>query len=608
MTAQQPPVPLTRGERLVVGTCLIVCAVTIVATVGDASYALHNDGPQAVFSGEVHHRYHEPGLGWSELFELHTPTSSRGALELHLAARALGAGPGLAHTIVLDIALLAWLCATFALVLRLCPRRWPMAIAGLATSFQLSFELGVLPFFLACSAGTAIVAFEVGAARPSLLRDTTLAAALYVVARVHVHPAALAGLVVVALRAAGPRPLRGVVGAAAAGLPALTVALATLGGFSGGTSAEPARWATLDGVVSWVRDFLPGDAWRGAVVLALAAASVALLVRERRARPRTELVLGGAAAVLLIAAAVVPEDVGGWQLFRPRLLPFAFVFLLALLPVERWPVRTRMLLACSLLAFGTASALQARASTARWERIFRPVVDALRVAPKQPRTWAALVTVVDEPVPPTRVTPWLHVAQLAAIDLGGRPAYLQDDEPTVHTILARAPSASLASPPFPGLWPKAWDASLDGDRHFEVVRAFAAWGQTVDGLVVYGRPDDRDALWAGGQDVTFALDVAFDRTVYATESVGCALDVLVTGPSEPLTVALGFVPGATALDVALVDGDGGVARFLRAPCGAAWIELDGPPCLGADAGGRLRFDVDRSLQPAALRCERSFAP
>jgi hypothetical protein len=200
------------------------------------------------------------------------------------------------------------------------------------------------------------------------------------------------------------------------------------------------------------------------------------------------------------------------------------------------------------------------------------------------------------------------VAQLAAVDLGGRPAYMQDEEPTVHQILVRAPSTSLASAPLPVVWAKAWAADLDGPRHFEVVRALAAWGLTVDGLVVYGRPDDRAALWAGGQDVVFARELAFDRVVYATDSVGCALDVEVRGPAEPLTVGVGFTPGDSALDVAVVDGAGGVARFTKAPCGAVWIEVEGAPCVGADADGRLHVVVDRELQPAVARCERPFSP
>lgn len=608
MTALTPSTALGRGERFAVAICLVVCAVTIVTTVGDASLALHNDGPQSLFAAEVHARYQEPGLGWPELFALHLPTTSRGAFELHLAARALGAGPGLAHTVVLDVALLAWLCATFALVLRLCPRRWPMALAGFATAFQLSFELGVLPFYLACSGALAVVALEAGAARSSVLRDALLALALYLVARVHVHPAAIAGLVVVALRAAGTRPLRAVVGAVVAGVPAMAVALATLGGFSGTGLSQDAPWPTFDGVVSWGRDFLPGAPWRGAVVLALALISFVLVVRERRARARAEVVLGCSAAVLMVAAALVPEDLGGWQLFRPRLLPLAFAFLLTLLPVERLAARERAIVAALLFALGLHGAIASRLEVERWRRIFGPVVEGLRQAPPQPRSWAALVTAVDEPVPPTRITPWLHVAQLAAVHIGGRPAYLHDDEPAVHHILARAPSTSLVSPPFPGMWAKAWAADLDGPRHFEVVRALAAWGLAVDGLVVYGRPDDRAALWAGGQDVVFARELAFDRVVYSTDSVGCDVDVLVRGPSEPITVGLGFSPGATAVDAKLIDGAGGVARFTGAPCGAVWIEVEGAPCDGADADGRLRVFADRALQPLVARCQRPFPP
>ncbi|OGQ10846.1 MAG: hypothetical protein A2138_06375 [Deltaproteobacteria bacterium RBG_16_71_12] len=96
--------------------------------------------------------------------------------------------------------------------------------------------------------------------------------------------------------------------------------------------------------------------------------------------------------------------------------------------------------------------------------------------------------------------------------------------------------------------------------------------------------------------------------VYATESVGCAIDVEVSGPAEPLAVGVGFTPGAIALDVMLVDGAGGVARFSKAPCGAVWIELDGLPCDGADTDGRLRAIADRDRQPLVVRCQRPFPP
>lgn len=604
--APDAPAPPGRGAHLLAMACVLVCAVTIVASVDPAPPVLHNDGPQALFAAEVHHRYREPALAFADAFTLHWPTTSRGPLELHLAARALGAGPWLAHAVVLDVALLAWLGATFALVLRLCPRRWPLGIVGLGTAFQLSFELGVLPFFLASSGALVVVAAEAGRTRSRLARDLAMAAALYLLARVHVLPCALAGVAVVAMRGAGARPVRDVVAAVLAGVPALLVAWTTVGGFSGAPTDAGGRWLTVDGPVALVRDFLPGPAWRGGVVLALAAISAALVVRERRTRPRVELALAVTAVLFLVVTMAAPEDLGGWQLFRPRLLPLAFAFLLALLPLERLSTRDQALAAVALLLFGLHGALQSRAEVARWRRIFAPVVAGLRLAPPQPRHWATLVTVVDEPVPPTRITPWLHVAQVAAIDLGGRPAYLQDDEPALHTLLATTPSTSLVSPPFPGMWPKAWAADRDGERHAAVVRAFAAWGLAVDGLVVYGRLDDAEALWAGGQDVTFAQELAFDRVIYATDSVGCVVDVEVSGPAEPLTVGIGFVPGDDPLDVAVVNGSAGVARFTRAPCGDVWVELDGARCSGADARGRLRAQVDRRMQPAVIRCERAF--
>lgn len=594
------------GERALMLGAFLVCAAVLVATVGDASYALHNDGPQHRFAAEVHHRHDEPALGWQSIYQATWPTTARGALELHLLARTLGASSGLAHTVVIDVALVLWMAAFFALVVRLCPQRWPMALLGLATAFQLSYGLGTLPFLLGTSCALLVLAREVGAQRSSLGRDALLCGALLAIAAMHVMAAAMAGLFVVAVRAAGPRPVRDVGAAIVAGLPALVLDLAVVGELNAELSSASAPGAPLDAAVALVRDFVLGEPWRGGCVLALAGVSALLLIREHWRRGRRELALGAVALLFLGGTLFAPEDLGEWQLFRPRLLPLAFAALLALLPVERLPQRARLLLAGALFAFGVSSALAARAANERLELIFRPVIDGMRLAPPQPRTWAAVVTVVDEPVAPSRTTPWLHVAQLAALELGGRPAYAQDERPAAHGIVARNPSTSLISPPFPGMWPKAWAADLDGDRHAAVVRAFAAWGLAVDGLVVYGRADDRAALWAGGQDVSFVRELAFDRVVYATDSVGCVVDVEVRGPAEPLAVRIGFVPSEGPLEVALVGGADGVARFTRAPCGDVWIETDAAPCAGADARGRLRVEVDRRLQPVVVRCERAF--
>jgi hypothetical protein len=572
------------GLLSLVGTLAVVFACV---AQGLPRNVLTNDGPQHSFAGEAR-------VVANPLYDSISPPTSNGAVQTYEWVRRATHSTQVAQSAPVVLAIALWASGFAALALRLDRRRWPTVLFAGAGGIQFATAVGLVPFQLAC--GLALWALVIGVDIRTAWRAAALACLLCGTAWLHIFvvPLAAAGLVGLALGSA--KPARAMALAAFSCIPAVAYAVLTALSFSSGRTPSAARDVdvdVVDGVAALGRDFLFGPPWRAAVVLGLSAVALVLIVRV----PTPSRRLGIVGMLVLAAAVIAPADLASWQIFRPRLLPLGFAFLWAAAPIEVLGRRSRWALAALGLAASISSGVWWHLRMETLDEKFSPAVAALAQAPQQHATWTPLVLVADGPMEPSRIAPWLHLGQLAALHIGGAPAYSHDSSPLVHHILRRGSDAALYSPTFPGRWPEAWNEA-DPARRARVITALSTWTAPFGQVVAYGRRDDIDAIVAGGVVVDDVKDVAFDRVVVAGHFVGCDIDVDVEG-GDGAIVELGFVPGESAVDVDVVDS-GDARRFIGGPCGRVWVRST-PACREA-LGGRVVVDVAFDGLPTRVVC------
>ncbi len=584
------------GWAPIVVACVVVFFISCWPTF-TLPLVLSNDGPQHILQGFVHTHYDDPRLAFDRVFHLNEPLTARGYLDLFRWLEP-AVGWRTAHQIILVLAEALWCSAWATLALRLHRKRWPFAMLGCATGVQWAYLIGFMPFFLGL--GATAWAMHLVLVRPAPRHYLLLSCALLICCQIHVFPVIVGGSILFAL--ALSRGVRHCVGTALAGLPSLafnayTSAASTVEG-------DTLDWIlTFDPVESIGLRFLGGD--RATCILFLILALGAFLSgwRSRDAGCRAFALAG---AALLVLGAVAPRDIHGWQLVAPRTLPLAFAVVFSSSPLERFGTRTRLLIA-ALVAVVTLGHLRWTVHLhERVEATTQPILTLTRRLPSQAgHDWGFLVAVGDvagvegrdlERYAPEEFNPWLHLAQVVAVDLGGRPLFTQMGDASIHAILAPVTPHFIDG--FPGSsWSVAWPQLDQGRRRDALSGMLSAHRRSTKYLVFVGVPGDENILRESGFEITAQVG---NGELIALTAIAhwCAVTVLV--PPDASLVETGNRASSESEQIRVPDVEG-VVEFERTGCGPRWFRVDGTPCggSGSEPYGRARADV---VDGAVLVC------
>jgi hypothetical protein len=568
----------SRRRSLVVAVaCVVVFLVSSWPTITHP-LLVSNDGPQHLLQGFVHAHYDDPTLRFGEVFALNEPLTSRGYLDLFRALEPL-LGWYSAHRLIVLFAQALWCSGWAALALRLHRDRWPFALLGCATGIQWAYWVGFLPFFLGL--GATLWACHIVVIRPATKHYVLLAAALAICSQIHPLPVVIAGAALLA--ASIGRSPRDAVLTVLAGLPAFAYCqyISTLSQ----NQSFDLHWDNdIDPTRAFVAQFFCGDFIVGVVVLVLLLVA---LVPGWRAAPRWSTILRLTGVALLVASYVAPTQVRGWEMFNPRLLPFGYALIFAFAPLERFQARTRGIVAAVVLTV-VVGHLQ---WSARFHRSLAedstPVLDLARRLPTQAgHDWGMLVVAGDvgglegldyESVGPADLNAWLHLAQILALDLGGRPLFTQSSDPVIHGVLA--PDVRHFKTALPGgNWSVAWPTIDEGRRRENIAGILSGISLSTGRVVFVGYVGEERFLEESGYEVTARVTDGV-LTAAAARFRGC--DVTVVVPPDTGLVDSGAMPWLDADSTRVPDVEGFV-QFTDASCGPRWIRVDGTPCGGSE--------------------------
>jgi len=556
---RREPAPMGRILVAPLLGCVVVFLISAWPTL-TSPLLYSNDGPQHLLQGFVHGHYEDPRFGFNELLALNEPLTSRGYLDLF---RWLEPRLGWydAHRAILLIAQLLWCSAWAALVLRLHPDRWPFALLGCATAIQWAYWLGFVPYFLGL--GLTAWSLHLVLVRPQRRHYGLLAVALLLGCQVHAFAVAVTGIALLIL--ALFRGLRAVAATVLAGLPALLFNI-SLSAASMHQQQRLAWDAAFDPVVGVVGRFVGGDQRTTLLFAGLAVAAVVVGRWARRDRTSRALLVGG--LLLLVTGYVAPDELRGWQLTAPRYLPLGFALVFASCPLEHVAARFRRALGVVVFAFV--------ALHAEWTDFFHrhlggatdPVVAlARRLPPQTGRLWGFLVTTDDlagtdgtarTRVWPSNLDPWLHLAQVVAVDLGGQLLFTQAIDAAMHAILSAPVFHNHEAEPgwsWAGTWP-----AVDVEQRRRNIAA------------------KLDGLRRSAPHLVFARVTDGVRTAVTATFRGCETTIVV--PPDVAVVETGAA-GTVEADMLRAPDVDGVVVFERAGCGERWIRVHGAPCGGS---------------------------
>jgi hypothetical protein len=573
-------------------------AVFVVSTWPTWAYPLlySNDAPQHLLQGFVHNHFDDQRLAFERVFVLNEPLTGRGYLDVFRPLEPLLGWPA-AHRATLLLAEALWCSAWATLALRLHRSRWPFALLGCATGIQWAYWIGLLPFFLGL--GAAFWAMHLVLLRASPLRYLLLAAALLIVCQIHVFAVVLAGCVL--LGVALGRGVRDTAFTIVAGAP--SVAFSWYVSSLSGHQDHKVIWDNpIDPVESLVGRFFGGGTLVGGGLLALALFAVALAWRRGDRRSRVLSLVGVSFLMLGYGA---PDTIRGWQSFGPRFLPLGFAVLFCAAPLESLAARARTLVATVVVAIAAGHAAWAWRFHVDIETRTAPVVALARQLPAQVgREWAMFVTCGDtdaierfttEGDHPHGLQGWLHLGQVLALDLGGRPTFSQAGDLTSHGLLAPAAPAMVEATPH---WDLTWPRPDEAARRERITGTLDGISRMTPFLVFVGHAGDEALVERAGYRIT-AMVTDGVRTAVTATFIGC--DVTVFVPPDAAIVESGAMPWEDESLVRVPDVEGFV-RFRRVGCGERWVRVDGRPC-----GGSSRDPVGRApmlfTDGAVIVCE-----
>jgi hypothetical protein len=602
------------------GLVLALVVGANLAGVWSVDYLPTHDGPQHIFTLHAANRLGDPEAGYDRFLRAGMPITNHGFAALY-APFDLGLPWRTATRIALTGMLLLWCGGGIALARALHARRlWLGAlVAGLG--FQWSLYMGLFSYYVATALALGVLAYAVAARRWGTRQRVVLGSLLFLQALLHVFPAIVTGWLLLCLGLVRPGPgdrWGELVRCAAMGLPASLIAAALLAAApaqgdlasAGASAAFAPEWPGL-----WIlgRCFTAGPAWRAWPPLLLGVTSAILAWRGWRSRGAEDrgLLLGG--GVLLAAAALLPLDAPGWDLFSVRFLPLGTACLLLTLPLER--VRTPVAAvagAAALAVLAIASALWALDYNRTLAARSAPALAGLSADLRRSGPRLALVMdpllgrpLEDRDALVPYAVPLLNLGQLYATEQGGFPAYTFAISPVTHHVLVRDDMARefprYPDRGFPVLLAREGGAPGTSLRR-KLLDYVAAHGAAFEDVILWGHPSDADRLLARGFVADWRegglLLAHFEGCPLALtleSAAGGPLDDALEGPIEVELGWVGLVEPSRRFRGAIDAAVGTAAGSRRiplpgAPCGAVWVRARtaaGGTCRGADAEGRI---------------------
>jgi hypothetical protein len=594
-TASGPTGPTRQWLAIVLG-CLVVFVFSSWPTLTQP-LLYSNDGPQHLLQGFVHAHYDDPRFGFSDVFELNEPLTSRGYLDLFRWLEPV-LGWYSAHRVILLFGQALWCSAWAVMALRLHRDRWPFALLGCATGIQWAYWTGLLPFML--SLGATLWAIHLVLLKPAARHYVALGALLVICCQLHPLPVVIAGIPLLLLAATRSRV--DVTCTVFSGSPSFFFAL-----YVSRHSAHQKQsfvWDNpIDPVRALVGTFFCGYGIWAALFLALALLAAAILWKARAKESRALGVVGG---LLVTASYLSPNQLRGWEMFSPRLLPLGFALLFCAAPLELVSRRTRSVVAVLVVIVVGGHRVWADDFHEGLDRDSAPIVSLARQLPPQTGlTWGMLVTCGDaeglagldrESTGPANLNAWLHLAQVVAVDLGGRPLFSQTSDLLMHAVLA--PSLPHLASAIPGgSWAQAWASLDEAQRRQNIVSILDGIRISTPHLVFVGFSGDEKLVEEAGFEIMARVSDG-PRTAVAARFRGC--DVSIVVPPDTGLVESGPLPG-NFTDVIRVPDVEGLVEFRSSGCGNRWIRVDGTPCGGSESDPYRRVRA-RFTDGAVLVC------
>ncbi len=612
------------------GLAFLTLSTLLVGSVWAVPYLPTNDGPESVLAVYMENHFADPGTIYRDVFTPAPQFAGRGFTILFEPLEELfGWERGLQVALSVIVLLEAW--GLVALVRRLDPRRLPVAFLGFPLALSWSLYMGFFAFVIASGASLFLLAFTldplIGGAR-----RVVVALLLLGLAFLHMFPAILAGVVILAVRVAtAPRGGRLVeagktaaMGAPAAGLVVAAFLVARRVAATVPFSSSFAFASVHDVLTTWPRTLAPGPLPRALAVTALVGGlTVAAAVRSTRASvPARDRALSVVAVVLLAAALFAPRDIPGWQCFSERFVWLGVMLLLASARLERLRANragaaTAALFVASFAATAAAypfhkrlassidDALAGLSAHVRRERIWLPVSLEPSAAPRTPSG--------DIEVP--LLVPLHHIGSLYTMTMGGLTPYTFASNPATWAFSLRPDGIRPPAAP-----PLERTDTILGSAEFQLDRAFrqreenelATYGMFFEGVLVTGaRPEDI-TLW---KKRGFVAD--WERgSVLIAHFEPCVIDVRVPAGLSAPALDIGVGPETLAREARPAvtrDAEGTHIEVPGAPCGRVWVRprwLDAGGgasfCDNAGPTGELTATVTRSH--GRFDCARAHAP
>lgn len=547
----------------------------IIFVVALASYAwavftpvevLTNDGPQHTFAAFVSAHIEDPP--WSGVYRTNRATTSNGVHQVLVALEPVF-GMDLAMRLALLGMLALWGGAWSTWLRQNLGPSSPLPDLSYIWALQWAVFIGLWPFFIATAFIPLYFALVVGSRR----HVTAAAGVLLGIAWIHISAAALAGLLGVVISLVTLERLRSGLRAVVAGVPAGLYAVIASTSTSETLPSRATAWVTL--ASDPVGFMFPGPGWHVAVMLA--AGGWAVLLRQRPA-------LTAAGLMGLLVATLLPLDIGAWQLVSPRLVPIAFMMVLAgardLPRFINGPFTLMLVVVIAGRGWWAGQVWQKATHEAPPAAIFKGLA-----LPGQHWTLLILRSDVVRPFHPVAgFQPSLHYAQVRAPQIGGAPYFSHHGLPGVHHIIRTTSPVSPWLGPVSSLgWQQlTWDPRVPrGDRSGFVNMKLAELA-FIGNIVVYGYPgDEEDALAAG-----FGVEVKWrdaDSVLFVARLESPCIYEL-SAPGAPAATAIfGFGAGSNGhvRDAAIL---GSTPWQVSAPCVGVWFVVD-VPCAEADADG-----------------------
>jgi hypothetical protein len=607
------------GELVAWWMALAASAGLLAWTQWSVPYLPTHDGPEHIVAGTIENHFHDPGTIYAKVFEPASQWAGRGfALVFRPLERWLGWRDATRAAHVISLLLGASAFARLAVGLE--PRRRWVALLAFGIA-PWSLYMGFFSYTLSMSMGLALVAALVGRKVEGWLPRTAVTAGLLSLAHLHIVPAlltsALVATVLVARRPPAERwPEAARAGAMVAPVFALVpITLQTLGAVPTQLVNDPLYQPLAERLHTLVHLAVPGPTWRGISLLALSCLGVATALRRvgRAEAPRDELGIALGALGFLGLGLIAPLHLPGWQYFGPRLLFPGLLLGLALVPLERLTLRTRLGAAVTLSAAALALAV---GTQSLHQRLFEGCYDALAgldLPLRRTRTSVALSldSACGVPYAPAwSEVPYLlphdHMGHLYAAQHGGAFSPMFVGSPAQHAFLPRQMEGDEVVP----VERRPSDRALDDPALRQTVLTyFAAHAATLESFLLFGATEaDKQLVRSRG----FAT--RFERGGFLmAEFQGCpvTLTIAPAGVAGTLHVNHGMWPVQAAVFERHLPARAEETVRLDLPligCGEVWARVvfegaDGAPriCRSSAPNGTLLLRAD--AKPLSIACE-----